>query len=199
MWSTDEPANETSARPGGAEAAAASGETAAGPGRRSILDEQQRIEALMAAAAEGDQAAQRAVDDFFSDPGAAWQQLGSLADAVKRVLASKLAGGSPVHREALERRIQYQIGQLAGADASPLETLAAERVVLASQIVEAQELLAVSNGTLSTPAATKAFEAAERRIHSAVKTLQLTRAMRRREESGTRVAARQDPSEQQRF
>lgn len=151
-----------------------------GGSNESILSEANRIERLMAEAAKGDLEAAEAICGFFDDPDAAWQEIGDLTAHLKRTLAVKLLGSSEVKLHSLLRRMEFDIEQLVGADPSPLEKLAAERLVLASQAAAAQEMMALTADAFGEPSTVKMLEAAERRIQFAMKTFQAAQAMSRR-------------------
>lgn len=152
----------------------------AGPSVSWIAREKARIESRMAEAAAGDEAAAQDVAQFFEDPDGAWQQLGDLTELLKLTLANRLLGNQPVESASLRRRIEFQIEELVGEHPTPLEKLAAERLVLASQMAAAQEVAALNAGEFGKPSAIKMLEGAERRIQLAVKTLQAARAVGRR-------------------
>ncbi|MBA3485472.1 MAG: hypothetical protein H0T51_27065, partial [Pirellulales bacterium] len=140
------------------------------------------LETLISCAQRGDPAAVKAFNQFFDGDGnAAWREVGDLADAAMKMLATRAYRGKKAPPLSARRHFQKLRKQLAEDNATPLEKLAIDRVILASMFGAAVDLLVAQGGTetLTSEKCLKAQALAAKRVQVAYKTLQTARAISR--------------------
>ncbi|MBA3480787.1 MAG: hypothetical protein H0T51_03135 [Pirellulales bacterium] len=140
------------------------------------------IEALISDAHRGDPAAVKAFNQFFDGDGnAAWREVGDLADAAVKALGTRAYAGKKAPALSARRHFQALRKQLAEDNATPLEKLAFDRVILASMFGCAVDVLVAQGGTetLTSEKCLKAQALADKRFQIALKSLELARAISR--------------------
>ncbi|HMP07828.1 MAG TPA: hypothetical protein PJ982_15870, partial [Lacipirellulaceae bacterium] len=139
------------------------------------------LEALVAQSRRGDAAASATVRQVFADAqNPIWQEAGNLVELAERMLAASIFPQAPAAALSVSRYGQHLRDELSDQGASPLERLAIARVVMAWNLAGALDLraAAASAGAPSAPLV-KAQDAAERRFHKALASLQLAREISR--------------------
>ena len=140
------------------------------------------LETLITCAQGGDPAAVKAFNEFFDGDGnAAWREVGDLADAAVKALGTRAYAGRKAPAMSARRRFQELRKQLAEDNATPVEKLAIDRVILATMFGAAVDLLVAQGGTetFTSEKCLKAQALAEKRVQSALKSLELARAISR--------------------
>jgi hypothetical protein len=103
-----------------------------------------------------------------------WQRLGDLALHAELTLIKLVAGGDQLAIEALTRKTHELKAELAGPNPSPLERLAAERVIacwLQLQFVDSSVLTTDATALAQSKCLLQRQELASRRYQSAMKSL----------------------------
>jgi hypothetical protein len=141
-----------------------------------------KLEMLITSAEAGDPAALAAFEQFLANDGsAAWREIGDLADVAEKALISKLFGGQKGPALSARRRFQQLRQQLTADHATPLEKLAIDRVILASTFACAVDCLVAAEGAagLTSEKRIKAQQQAEKRVQTALRSLQTAREISR--------------------
>jgi len=140
------------------------------------------LEKLVARAEAGDRGAIAAFQQFLDNDGsAAWREAGDLAAAAEKTLATKVYAGKKALALSVRRRFQELRKQLSEDNATPLEKLAIDRVILAFMFACAVDFVVASEGEegLASEKRLKAQAHADKRVQAALKSLQTAREISR--------------------
>lgn len=140
--------NAPSPAPNGVDSAPASA-PADRPGAGSLAESELRV--LLRRAEQGDPSVLPALRALLDARPALWQHCGDVARLAEADWVDLIAGRDLLVRESLRRSLAAQKADLAGADASPLERLLAERVAITRlQVNHADSALAGLRGQGAT-------------------------------------------------
>jgi hypothetical protein len=136
------------------------------------------LDPLIKRANAGDDDALEQLREVFDQWPEIWQQVGDLARACERKLVTLLAGDSRYVQEAVARKAEALRLELLGDDASPLERLVVEQVVISWMELHFLQIKLAGDGgntlTFAKYSATVKAEA-QRRFDTAMKSLLLVR------------------------
>ncbi len=146
------------------------------------LDAEQQLEQDLLRAQQGDAVANERVEDYFRTRPEQIAEHGNLALQARNTIISSLLKSEPVVAEHVRRHNEQLAASLKRSGASPLEQLAVDRVVIANLAAAVLDTLLAGN--IGKPElhhkTARAHELAEKRIQTAIKTLDLVRDMERR-------------------
>jgi hypothetical protein len=146
--------------------------------------EAQRIDALLQRAQDGDPTALPAVRKILdADPGL-WRTTGDLAFQAEATWLKTISGKDEVAKECFARKAKALRRELAGASASPLERLLAERIVLCWIAVHHAEIVHAQTMPSQTFAQGEYYQErldrAQRRYLAAIRALATLRRLQQR-------------------
>jgi len=130
----------------------------------------------------GDEAANEILSDFFAQGGnESWDMMGDVGLLAERALLASVLGSQPADCLAISERSRALRAELLSAEASALEKLAVDRVVLAYSFAGMVDMLITSGGldALASERCVKAQVAGEKRLQEAMRTLEIARQQSR--------------------
>ena len=146
------------------------------------LDQEQQLEQDLLLAQEGNAEAQARVENYFQTRPEQIREHGNLAIQARDAMINSLLKTVPVVAEHVRRHCEQLSASLTSRNQSPLAQLAIDRIILASLAAAIMDSLQAGN--ISKPElyqkTAKALEVAERRLQTAVKTLDLVEELERR-------------------
>src|SRR5262249_56406747 len=90
----------------------------------------ERLRGILARAEQGDASALPEVRQALDQFSELWQRYGDLALHARQAWVDRAAGANLLMREALDRKLDALRAELVGPEASPLERLLAEQIVI---------------------------------------------------------------------
>jgi hypothetical protein len=140
------------------------------------------LEKLFASVKAGDERAKAAFTQFMDCGGSlVWRQAGDLAKLAERSLLKTVFNASPTLCVSGSRKFQALRDELAVDNATPLEKLAIERVVLTTNFASAIDVFVALQGPegLLSAKLAQTQQIAERRVNDALKALKTAREISR--------------------
>ena len=161
--------------------------------------EQEQLGSLLVQAEQGDPAAVPEVRQALDLHPELWQRYGDLALHARQAWVDRAAGANLLLREALDRKLDALRSELVGPEASPLERLLGEQIVicwLQSAYADATVAQVPREETLATlKVMMQRQESAQRRLLAASKQLALVRKLLRPAVSPVELALRDVPEQ----
>ena len=161
--------------------------------------EQEQLGSLLVQAEQGDPAAVPEVRQALDLHPELWQRYGDLALHARQAWVDRAAGANLLLREALDRKLDALRSELVGPEASPLERLLGEQIVicwLQSAYADATVAQVPREETLATlKVMMQRQESAQRRLLAASKQLALVRKLLRPAVSPVELALRGVPEQ----
>ena len=161
--------------------------------------EQEQLCSLLAQAEQGDPAALPAVRQALDRHPELWQRYGDLALHARQAWVDRAAGANLLMRECIDRKLDALRAELVGPEASPLERLLAEQIVLCwlqSAYADATVAQVPREEALATlKLKMQRQESAQRRLLAATKQLALVRKLLRPAVSPVELALRSVPEQ----
>ncbi len=146
------------------------------------LNEEQQLQQDLLRAQQGDPAANQRVEEYFRTRPEQIAEHGNLALQARNTIISSLLKSEPVVAEHVRRHNEQLADSLKRPGCSSLEQLAVDRIVIANLAAAVLDTLLAGN--IGKPElhhkTARAHELAEKRIQTAIKTLDLVRDMERR-------------------
>ena len=141
-----------------------------------------KLDELMARAEKGNEKAIAEFQAFLDEDGnPAWRAMGDLANLAEKSLAKQLFAESRSAALSVSWKFNDLRRQLAEDNATPLEKLAADRVILASMFATAVDIVIANGGSaaMTSERAANAPLQAEKRVSEALRSLKLAREISR--------------------
>lgn len=158
------------------------------------------VEQLFASAQAGDASAAAMFSKFLDEGGSAvWRQAGNLAAVAEKALMNAMFDGSVPLCISGRRKFQEMRAELTSSNASPLEKLANERVLLTAMYAFAIDAFVAMQGPagITSPELGRAQQLAERRMTAAMKSVKIAREISRAPSAGPLVLFSRPPGEAQ--
>jgi hypothetical protein len=159
----------------------------------------ERLRGILARAEQGDASALPEVRQALAQFPELWQRYGDLALHARQAWVDRAAGANLLMREALDRKLDALRGELVGPEASPLERLLGEQIVicwLQSAYADATVAQVQRGEALATlKVMMQRQESAQRRLLAATKQLALVRKLLRPAVSPVELALRGVPEQ----
>lgn len=134
------------------------------------------LQQLIEHANSGNKHALKRLRSFLDNHPEIWEQIGNLAQLAERTWMDLIANGNSLVMESLKRHIDKMKVDLAGENATAMETLLVDEIVACWLAVhEADKRSADSSN--SSDRLTKRTEGAHKRYHSALRTLASLRTL----------------------